>query len=189
MMVMLFGEDSGIQPGLTSVVALLALLAACPVGAAEQPYDRFYGRYEGEALSQTDDDLEKRDLKVKIGPWKDGFNVTWVAVTTRPGGKVKRKEYSINFQGSDRDMIYRSAMRKNLFGQAAPLDPLKGDPYVWARIDGDALIVYALLISEDAGYEMQTYVRRLIPEGLALEYSRVRDGAVLRTVTGVLKRR
>jgi hypothetical protein len=33
---------------------------------------------------------------------------------------------------------------------------------------------------------MQTYTRTRIPEGLSLEYSRVRDGENLRTVTGTL---
>jgi hypothetical protein len=80
-------------------------------------------------------------------------------------------------------------MRKDLFGQAVPLDPLEGDPYVWARIDGDTLSVHALLITETGGYELQAYNRTLIEGGLRLEYSRVRDGKVLRTVTGVLTRR
>jgi hypothetical protein len=35
---------------------------------------------------------------------------------------------------------------------------------------------------------MQTYQYTLIPAGLDLRFSRVRDGEVLRTVTGKLKR-
>ena len=44
----------------------------------------------------------------------------------------------------------------------------------------------ALHVLEDGGYEMQTYARTRIPEGLALVYSRVRDGEVLRTVESTL---
>ncbi len=73
-----------------------------------------------------------------------------------------------------------------MFGNAVPLDPLKGDPYVWARVHEDSLTVYALHVLEDGGYEMQTYARTRIPEGLDLKYSRVRDGEILRTVNGIL---
>ena len=80
-------------------------------------------------------------------------------------------------------------MRTNVFGQAVPLDPLKGDPYVWARIEGDALRVHALIIRQDGGYELQIYNRVLTTTGLELSYSRIRDGEVLRTVDGTLIRR
>jgi hypothetical protein len=47
---------------------------------------------------------------------------------------------------------------------------------------------YALFVTENGGYEMQTYEYTLVPGGLDLRYSRVRDGEVLRTVTGKLKK-
>ena len=28
-------------------------------------------------------------------------------------------------------------MRADVFGNAVPLDPLAGDPYMWARLEGD----------------------------------------------------
>ena len=111
-------------------------VAFFPCTAAEN-YERFYGDYVGEAISETAGKIEQRDLRVSINPIEDGFSVNWVVVTTKISGKVKRKEYTVNFKPSGRENIYRSAMRKNLFGQTVPLDPLKGDPYVWARIVGD----------------------------------------------------
>ena len=159
------------------------LVGAAPISVAAEAYVRFFGNYEGEAISATDGELEQRDLRVSIAPIDDGFSVNWVVVTTKTGGKVKRKEYTVNFKPSDRENIYRSAMRTNVFGQAVPLDPLKGDPYVWARIEGDALRVHALIIREDGGYELQVYNRVLTSSGLDLSYSRIRDGEVLRTVT------
>jgi hypothetical protein len=59
---------------------------------------------------------------------------------------------------------------------------------MWARLDGDKLWRYALFVTENGGYEMQTYQYTLMPAGLDLRFSRVRDGEVLRTVTGKLKR-
>lgn len=173
------------------VRSLLVMMLACVslTTIAAEPYEKFYGHYEGEAVSETDGEIGKRDLEVKIEGREAGYNVTWVSVTRKSSGKIKRKEYSIDFLPSRREGLYRSAMRSGLFGQAVPLDPMQGDPYVWARIEGDTLTVYALIISEQGGYEMQVYDRSLTANGMDLKYSRVRDGEILRTVGGALKKR
>ncbi len=155
-------------------------------GAAHEDFAAFLGEYEGEAVSESGGEVRKRDLRVKISPFENGFTVNWISVTKRPNGKLKRKEYSIDFLPTRRDHIFRSGERKDFFGNAVPMDPMKGDPFVWARIHDDTLTVYALHVLEDGGYEMQTYARRRIPEGLSLQYSRVRDGEILRTVNGTL---
>lgn len=163
----------------TMALAVTALAAAPEIEA-------FFGEYEGEAVTDYDGELRKRDLRVKISPQENGFTVNWISVTKRPNGKLKRKEYSIDFHPTRRNNVYRSGERKDLFGNAVPLDPMKGDPYVWARVHEDTLSVYALHVLEDGGYEMQTYARKRIAQGLNLKYSRVRDGKVLRTVNGTL---
>lgn len=166
------------------VCATMALAAMAEAAAPE--VEAFFGEYEGEAATDNDGELRKRDLRVEILPHENGFTVNWISVTKRPNGKLKRKAYSIDFHPTRRDNIYRSGERKDLFGNAVPLDPMKGDPYVWARVHEDTLTVYALHVLEDGGYEMQTYARTRIPEGLELKYSRVRDGEILRTVNGTL---
>ena len=176
-----------VRTGLAPVIAALVLLAqALAVQAAE--YDRFVGEYAGEAISANGDELSNRDMSVSIKKIDRGFTVGWVSVIRKSSGKVKRTEMSIDFLPSGREGIFRSAMRKNLFGQAVPLDPMKGDPYVWAKIDADTLTIHAIHITEDGGYEMQTYNRTLTSTGMDLSYSRVRDGEILRTVTGILRR-
>jgi hypothetical protein len=170
-------------------VWLAALLLALPsVSLGTELYDKFMGEYVGEGISESKSSVRKRDLKVTISPTEDGFNVAWVSVIRKASGKIKRNAYAINFKPSRRGGIYSAAMRTDLFGNQVPLDPMRGDPYVWARIDGDALFVYQMLINEKGGYEMQVYNRALTATGLDLTYSRVRDGEVLRTITGKLKR-
>ncbi len=166
------------------VCATMAVAATAP--AAPSEIEAFFGEYEGEAVADHDGELRKRDLRVKISPRENGFTVDWISVTKKASGKLKRKEYSIDFYPTRRNNIYRSGERMDMFGNAVPLDPLRGDPYVWARVDGDTLTVHALHVLEDGGYEMQTYMRRRIPEGLDLKYLRVRDGEILRTVNGTL---
>jgi len=165
-------------------VAVTAMVAAAE--ASSEDFTVFFGEFEGQAVSENEGEIRTRDLRVKISAYENGFTINWISVTKRPNGKLKRKEYSINFLPTRRANIFRSGERKDFFGNAVPMDPMNGDPYVWARIHGDTLTVQALHVLEDGGYEMQTYTRRRIPEGLSLQYLRVRDGEILRTVTGTL---
>ena len=79
-------------------------------------------------------------------------------------------------------------MKTNVFGGRVALDPLKGDPYVWARITGDTLTVFALLITEDGDYEMQVYDRTLTPKGLDLVFLRTRHGKEPALIKAILTR-
>lgn len=167
----------------------LCLVASTAMGArALTDVEPFYGEYQGEAISDTGGDVNKRDLRVTIAPRPDGFAVSWVSVSRRSNGEIRRKEQEIDFIPTARTDLYRSAMHQDLFGNRIPLDPIMGDPYVWARIEDKSLIVYMLLVLEDGGYELHTYRRTLVEEGLRLEFSRIRDGEVFRTVTGTLRR-
>ena len=150
-------------------------------------YEKFVGEYLGEGITSDGNDLTKRDLRVVIKPNRDGFTLTWFSVTHKSDGTLKRKSYTVQFKPKGSG-LYGSAMRKDMFGNQVPMDPLKGEPYVWARISGDTLFVYAMLITDEGGYEMQVYERTLTPGGMELTYSRVRDGKVMRSVRGTLKR-
>ena len=167
---------------------VLALIAFPAPSTAAYQHEKFFGEYLGEGISNENDDLTKRDLRVEIKPSRDGFILTWVSVTHKINGKLNRKSYTVHFKPKGKSGLYGSAMRTDMFGNQVPMDPLKGEPYVWARISGDTLFVYAMLITDEGGYEMQVYERTLTPDGMDLTYSRVRDGEVLRTVRGTLKR-
>ena len=164
------------------------LLAAGVAEAQSGGIQRFYGTYVGEAVSESGDELDKRDISVEITAQGKGFKVKWTAVIKRGTDSPRKEERTITFFPSKRPDIFSSAMRTDVFGNAVPLDPLNGDPYIWARLDGDKFWMYALFVTETGGYEMQTYERTLVPGGMDLRYSRVRDGEVLRTVVGKLKK-
>ncbi len=172
------------------VIAAIATIAAFagPAPAAERSVKDFFGAYVGRSISNIGEGLSQRDLNVVIKKHKKGFTLDWTTVTRKADGAVKSKSYSINFRATQRRGIFASAMRNNVFGGAEPLDPLKGDPYVWAGIKGDTLTVHALLITDDGGYEMQVYERTLTKDGLLLNFSRIRDGTPLRHITGTLKK-
>ena len=167
---------------------LVLLFAQASPHASPPPFEKFFGAYEGDARSAAEGELSERDLSVKITPYKDGFSVNWVSVEHKADGRTKRKEYSVIFQPTAREAVYGSGKQTNASGEEVPLDPLLGDPYVWARVEGSTLFVYAVRITDGGGYEVQIYERALVPDGMNLTYWRVRDGALVRTVTGKLSR-
>jgi hypothetical protein len=149
----------------------------------------FYGTFVGQTVFESESGLSKRDLNVVVKPEdKDGFNITWTTISQRPDGSIKRAEHSVSFKPTRREGIYSSAMQVNRFGARVPLDPLRGDPYVWARIEGNKFSVYAMLITDEGGYEMQTYDRTLADGDMHLEFSRVRNGIPLKKITAKLER-
>ncbi len=149
----------------------------------------FVGDYVGEATMVTaDGETQRRDLSVSIRGTDEGFSVKWTTVTYKPTGKTKEKSYEIEFRPTDRHWIYSAAMRRNVFGHEVPLDPMKGEPFVWARIMGKTLTVYSLFIDDMGGYELQQYDRTLADGGLQLEFKRFRNGEMMRSVTAFLKR-
>ncbi len=167
----------------------LLVLAAGPARAGDAAVKDFFGRYVGEAISTMEEGLSKRDLSVEIrDAGNDAFTVDWTTITREEDGSRKRKSYSITFRPTKRDGIFASAMRADKFGNAVPLDPMTGQPYVRARIHGKTLTIHALHITPEGGYEMQVYDRTLIPEGLDLRFSRFRDGRQLKLITGTLIR-
>jgi hypothetical protein len=174
--------------GMLLAVGWSILLAAGVAEAQSGGIQRFYGSYVGEAVSESGDELDKRDISVEITPQGKGFKVKWTAVIKRGTDPPRKEERTITFFPSKRPDIYSSAMRTDVFGNAVPLDPLNGDPYIWARLDGQKFWMYALFVTETGGYEIQTYERTLVAAGMDLRYSRVRDGEALRTVTGKLKK-
>ena len=171
---------------LRAFVAALFLVLPALVIAAE--IDRFEGEYAGSAEFLYQGEVQQRDMSTRIEATKKGFVVTWTSVTYKSDGRTKEKTYTIEFTPSARDHIYKSAMKSNLFGKATPLDPLQGEPFVWARVDGDTLTVYSLFINEVGEYEIQEYHRTLVEEGLDLRFQRVHNGVPEKEIRTLLKR-
>lgn len=173
--------------GLAGAIAV----TLCLIGSvAQAQVERFVGSYEGSAsVISTDGTSQPRDMSVEIEETKDGFTVSWTTITYRADGSRKEKPYTIDFEPSDRDGIFAAAMRRNVFGHNVPLDPMKGEPYVWARVQGDTLSVFSIFVMENGGYDIQQFDRTLVDGGLQLNFKSLTDGAVQRSVSTFLKRK
>ncbi|MQQ07296.1 hypothetical protein GFB49_02400 [Epibacterium sp. SM1979] len=138
---------------------------------------RFFGIYSGTAeVERENGETETRNMHVEIRAAGEGFWVKWTTRRTKASGKVSDKSYDILFEPGGRGDLYSAAMRQNVFGHAVPLDPLKGEPYVWARLSDDTLTVFSLFINPNGDYEIQQYDRTLVDGGLDLHFSAHRNG-------------
>ena len=176
-----------------AAAALAAAVVLAPNAVDSEPTGRgiqdLYGTYVGVSVSGPGEALTERDLDVTIRPdARDGFTVEWTAVLRQPDGKVARKPISVHFRPSKRPNVFASGMRNDMFGHHVPLDPLAGDPYLWAGLRNDTLTVHALHVTEDGGYEMQHHGRTLTKDGMRLRITRIRDDVRLKVVTGMLKK-
>ncbi len=151
-------------------------------------YEPFVGHYVGSSIDDETGMVSDRDIDLTIKSYDKGFNVTWTTTIHRPQEKTKKAEFSINFKSTNRNGLYKSAMGKDMFGHETPLDPLKGDPFVWAVIENKTMTVNSLLVFKDGGYEIQTYQRTLKEGGMSLVFSRVRNGQVLKQIRGSMRK-
>ncbi len=170
------------------LTALMAVMLLAPMALAADSVKPFFGRYEGQSVSVDGGGVTKRDISVEIGAFENGFTLTWTALIPRANGSAARKSYTSNFKPTDNPTTFKAVQRRNMFGGMEPNDPLGGDPYVWARLKDDTLSVFALVIDEAGTYEVQVYDRTLTEKGLALAFSRYREGKLLRRVEGTLTR-
>ncbi|WP_437436413.1 hypothetical protein [Ruegeria arenilitoris] len=168
---------------------ILILFALTGLKAHAGDIAPFVGSYVGSANVVDEDGSETpRDMSVSIQELKDGFNVSWTTTTYKADGRVKDQKFSIDFKQSDRDDVYSAAMKRNVFGHEVPLDPMRGEPFVWGRIEGDTLTVFSLFIGETGDYELQQFDRTLAEGGLDLSFSRFRNGVKSRSVETFLKK-
>ncbi len=165
------------------------LVGLLPPTAVAEHHGIFVGEYTGMFVPVDREQGRVRDLGVRIREIDGGLNVSWTT-TIFDDGESKTKEYSIDFLETEREHIYKAAQKKNLFGGRDPLDPMKGEPFAWARINDRTLSVHVMLITDDGGYEIQTYDRTLKENGdLNTRFSRIRNGQTMRALTATLIRK
>ena len=182
------------KPFWLAVVALIGLALASDMASAKDSksaLEPFFGRYLGSSTSIVGEGLSHRDYTIEIEPYmKIGFTMKWVTILRYTDRKPKTKSHKMSFLPyRERPGIFYSAVKKNVFGNLRPSDPLTGAPYVWAALNGNTLTMNALYITDNGGgYELQTFKRTLEDKGLDSHFESIRDGKQLRHITGRLER-
>ena len=180
--------------GITSMLARLAIAAAVAMtmlggvaaaGAENLPIAAFAGHFVGTGIAKDETghsfDETIRDLEVIITPDGGGFALSWSTVL-RQGDDP----YDPDARENQHALFFEPTERPNVFQGGVEIDPLAGWPFVWAHINENTLTVNSLLVHDDGSYEIQTYDRTLDDAGMALYFTRVRDGKLVRSVTGTL---
>jgi len=150
-----------------------------PVGAQTQSGDfsPFVGEYVGQVVIATPAGLSKRDLIVVVRRESGGFSLEWTTETQRPDGRIKSDRYFVAFKpAAGKPGYYLPTDKIDRLGARVPLNPLEGDPQLVAKIEGQTMTVFATLLADDGSHEVQTYERTLVPGGMKLKFSRVRNG-------------
>lgn len=147
----------------------------------------FEGTWQGMGVLETEDSLffamNRRDLDVSVSGDEDRFTVEWTTIT-RSGENpddpdIRRESASLTFSPADHPHVYEASSSGN---------PLDGDPMSWARLHGQTLSVYQMVITEGGGYSVSTYDRTLMDGGMLLRFVRLQDGQPVREVNGQLTR-
>jgi len=138
---------------------------------------KFFGVFEGQTVDIKPGETRSRQVNVVIEAYgEDGFKVDWKIVMNKIDGRQKLRSSSIAFKPTIRPGIYTSAMQKDLFGNEVPLDPVAGDPFVWATLKKEVLRINRLIITDEGGFELQIFKRSLDKQGLTVQFSRYLEG-------------
>lgn len=172
-------------------LVLLLFLAGLPAGASAQSLADYFGAFVGraEVRDMGEGLVETRDMDIEIAPYgRNGFRLRWTNVTLVDGRRdvpgVKRRVNEVIFEPRDGTDLFVEASVANPFQRQEVASPMAGDPVRWAKLDGRGLHVFSFAILEDGRYELQTYTRRLVDDGLELTFERVVDGETERRING-----
>ena len=153
--------------------------------AADLNIKAFYGTFQGGGIANNEDSLyfgvTARDFDVAIEPAGSGFSITWTSVI-RSGGDpknpdVRRKTTKRTFQPTPKQAVWKAMESR---------EPVTDGELCWARLRGNTLSVYLMVVRDDGAYEIQKYDRSIVPSGMEMEFTRTRDGDKVRRVKGRL---
>lgn len=165
----------------------LATTASATYGAPVE-LGRLTGNYVGVSVnsSQTDIEISAADIHLDVRPRDRGFILDWQSLADAAAGK--KHHYTLAFQRTRRPGIFLAGMRCDAFGHAQPLDPMRGEPYVWTYLDGEGLRLYVMSIADDGSHDLGIYRYRLDRDGMALAFEQLRNGrSALRIQVGMRK--
>ena len=171
---------------LRSLTFLICLFAGIAPAVAENlPIEAFFGRWSGSAVGQSVTTSTMgygaRDLDVTISGTVEGFDITWITVIKPSGVEPDSDGHR---RASTASFLRRGPSSFEAKG-AQGVGP--GKSYSWARIEERSLIVYVFEIDGDGVYDLSRYVRTISDSGIMdLSFTRNRDGATVRRVTGNL---
>lgn len=159
------------------------------LGSAAQSADlgikAFLGQWQGNGVSQSEVSanfrMTARDLNVQVEAQGDGFAITTTTIQRKKGDP------------NNPDAVRKSSKREFVPGSKPGVwvaktysTPASEQAFSWARIKEQTLTITSIEVDKDGGSNMLIYDRTLTASGMKLEFRRLVDGYVVRTVSGRL---
>lgn len=164
---------------------LLLAFAGPPAVAHGADTVSFEGQWRGTAVENSDGiDLDAPDLSLRLEPIDNGFELEW----TGPGGG--RESARFVETGEQPGVFAAQASKGGWLGfmSSGAVDPLAGDPLTWARLDGDTLVVYKLVLDDRGAFTLDRHEASLQDGMLRLYLSRRAHGEPVRSLAARLDR-
>lgn len=176
---------------LIAVAILICAFMLAPIPRAAMAQDAavaaFFGHWQGSGVSESEVSLSfrmtARDLDVIITSSGNGFSLSWTTVQRQKGDPnnpdVERKGTEIIFLPSGKPGVWHEAQSG---GQGT--GSLAGGRYAWSRVEGNTLVTQIVEIDDEGRSNLHIYRRTLSGTGMTLEFRRLVDGELVRTVDG-----
>jgi hypothetical protein len=172
-----FGRGAG-----ALTLAFVAWLGAASAGLAQdKAVESFYGVWLGSAVTESKTDegfkVTSRELYASILPADDGFSMEWAAIRRKGSDDSTPIRMQVaQFVATDKPNVWRTEPNES------PLDGV----FTYARLRDGMLSVYNIGVDDRGVLETQIYHRSVVKGEMQLEFTRVVDGTVVRTVKGTL---
>lgn len=164
---------------LKAVAATAVLLAIAPVALAVGDLGLvapFQGVWIGSSVvvdrHRTGPSMTASDISVTIRATDSGFEMTWKALH-EDGAEWMTSRFV-------------AAADPGTFELAGVDPPLHGNETLWAEIGDDELVVHLVSAGDDRAERVSRYRRSASDNRMTFDYTRMRDGAVLDRLTGIL---
>lgn len=167
---------------------LLALLliftcASLPV-MGETNLDPFAGQWRGVVVEHKDGfELAADSMVLQLKQDAKGFDLKW---GTPDGGDQAR------FIETDQPGVFSTSASKRgfmgLFSSSEEINPLAGDPLIWARFEADSLTVYKLAIDDLGAFSLDRFHMVPAENSLQLRFTRRAHGEAERSFVARLER-
>lgn len=171
-------------------LCLVALLVIWPAGNAnaDARIEDFFGSYTGFGFASDDSGpfiKTQRDFELFIGPLQGGgFEMTWTTVK-RKGSNPNALEAEVSslssrFRPSNKPGVFLGVDNGTVFDSSL---------ITWARLQGNFLVVYRMVVDENGVIELHVYNRLLTAKGLEVSFTATRDNKPIRSVRGRYRKR
>jgi hypothetical protein len=177
---------------LARAMVIAGALLHLPAARAETPDPKpLLGAFVGLAQDELREHgpKEQRDIDMVIEPYQNGgLKVRWTNVTLVDGrrdvpGVRRHSDEMLLVPAPDRAFFLGGVGYDPFRTKKAP-DPIAGDPLRWGAVAGEVLATYSFTIEADGTFELQTFRREPIKDGIGLEFERIVDGELVRRMTG-----